>query len=106
MFGLDRAATRIVQIGALIVALIFLGLTLSYCHERGQARKARAEASVAQATGKALDRVAAETPVIRQEQAEKQNEAEKIEGADTRLPDGFGRSLERVRRGGKHNDPE
>jgi len=105
MFGLDKAATRIVQIGALIVALIFLGLTLSYCHERGQARKARAEASVAQATGKALDRVAAETPIIRQEQAEKQREVDSIEGSDTRLPDGYGKSLERVRRGDKPRHP-
>lgn len=95
-----------VALGTIVVALIFLGLTLSYCHERGQARKARAEASVSQATGKALDRVAAETPVIRQEQEEKQRNVDAIEGADQRLPDGFSAELERVRRGGgKHNDP-
>ena len=105
MFGLDNLGTRVVQIGAIVVALIFLGLTLSYCHERGQARKARADASVSQATGKALDRVAAETPVIRQEQEEKQRAVDEIQGADERLPDGFASELERVRRGsGKHND--
>ncbi len=96
---------RWVSLGCVVVVLIFAGLALSYCHERGQARKARAEASVAQATGKALDRVAAETPVIRQEQAEKQREVDSIEGSDTRLPDGYGKSLERVRRGGKSHHP-
>ena len=65
---------------------------------------ARNEAKVAGSVGKQLDRVAAETPVIRQEQEEKQREAAQIEGADTPLPAGFGPSLERVRRGGKHSD--
>lgn len=100
MFGLDRLATRAVQIGAVVVTLIFVGLTLAYCVERGNAHRAKSEASIARATGKALDRVAAETPVIRQEQAEKQSEADKIEGADTPLPAGYGDSLQRVRRGG------
>lgn len=65
---------------------------------------ARNEARVAESVGKQLDRVAEQTPVIRQEQEEKQREASQIEGADTPLPDNFGRNLERVRRGGKHSD--
>ena len=100
MFGLDRLRTRVIQIGAVIITLIFVGLTLAYCVERGNAHRAKSEASIARATGKALDRVAAETPVIRQEQAEKQRAFDEIEGADERLPDGFGADLERVRRGG------
>ena len=100
MLGLDRLATRAVQIGAVVVTLIFVGLTLAYCVERGNAHRAKSEASIARATGKALDRVAAETPVIRQEQAEKQRAVDEIEGANKRLPDGFAAELERVRRGG------
>ena len=100
MFGFDRLATRAVQIGAVVVTLIFVGLTLAYCVERGNAHRAKSEASIARATGKALDRVAAETPIIRQEQAEKQSEVDQIEGADTPLPDGFSAELERVWRGG------
>ncbi len=100
MFGLDRLGTRVIQIGAVVITLIFVGLTLAYCVERGNAHRAKSEASIARATGKALDRVAAETPVIRQDQAEKQRAVDEIEGADQRLPDGFGADLERVRRGG------
>lgn len=96
MFGLDNAGTRAIQIGAVIVVLIFMGVTLAWCAGRG----GRDDARVAAATGKALDKVAEQTPVIRQEQEEKQREVDQIEGSDTRLPDGYGKSLERVRRGG------
>lgn len=102
MLGLDRLATRAVQIGAVVVTLIFVGLTLAYCVERGNAHRAKSEASIARATGKALDRVAAETPVIRQEQQDKENAVENIDGADQPLPAGFGAELERVRRGNGH----
>lgn len=98
MFGFDRFGTRFVQIGAVIVVLIFMGVTLAWCVGRG----GRDDARIAAATGKALDKVAEQTPVIRQEQAEKQREVDQIEGSDTRLPDGYGKSLERVRRGGGH----
>jgi hypothetical protein len=100
MFGLDKASTRIVQIGAIVVALCFVLAVFTMCNKPS----ARNEARVSGSVGKQLDRVAAETPIIRQEQEEKQREADKIEGADTPLPAGFGRSLERVRRGGKHSD--
>ncbi len=94
MLGLDRTATRIVQIGALIVVLLFAGSVLTMCQARN-----RDDNRTQVATGKALDRVATETPVIRQDQAEKQREVDQIQGADTPLPDGFASQLERVRRG-------
>jgi hypothetical protein len=94
---------RIVYIAATIVVLIFAVLTLAWCAERDRARKARSDASIAVATGEALDKVASETPVIRQEQEEKQDAVKEIPGADDRLPDGFGRELERVRNGRADN---
>jgi hypothetical protein len=47
-----------------------------------------------------------ETATIRQEQVEKQDEVKKLNGAGLRLPDNFGRDLERVRRQrGEGDDP-
>ena len=88
---------RWVTPACVIIALIFVGLVLAWCAQgRSDTRDiARTEA----ATGKALDNVAAQTPIIRQEQEEKQADVDKIEGSDTRLPDGYGRRLECVRRG-------
>lgn len=88
----------------LAVVVVAAVLLLSWCADQDRLKKARAEATVGQATGKALDTVADQTPVIRQEQAEKQREVEKIEGADQRLPAGFGADLERVRRGRSPGD--
>jgi type VI protein secretion system component VasK len=91
---------------ALGVIVLVVLLTVSWCADRARLKTMRGEATVAAATGEALDTVAEQTPVIRQEQAEKQREVEKIEGADQRLPVGFGASLERVRRGnGSGDDP-
>ena len=90
-------------LAAVVVVVVLL---VSWCADRARLKTMRGEATVAAATGKALDTVAEQTPVIRQEQAEKQREVEKIEGADQRLPDNFGRNLERVRRGnGSGDDP-
>ena len=83
-----------VGLGVLIVVLCRAFAVLTMCNNRN-----RDDNRTQVATGKALDRVASETPVIRQEQAEKQREVDQIEGSDTRLPDGYGKSLERVRRG-------
>lgn len=92
-----------ITLGVIVLAIL---LTVSWCADRARLKTMRGEATVAAATGEALDTVAEQTPVIRQEQAEKQREVEKIEGADQRLPDNFGRNLERVRRGnGSGNDP-
>lgn len=95
MFGLSQAATRIVTIGAIIVLLCFAMAVFTMCRKPS----ARNEERVATSVGAQLDKVAAETPVIRQEQEEKQREVDQIEGADTPLPDGFSAELERVRRG-------
>lgn len=87
------------------VAVVVI-LLVSWCSDQARLKKMRAEATVGQATGKALDTVATETPVIRQEQEEKQREVDNIPGADDRLPDGFARDLERVRRGaGERRNP-
>ena len=95
MFGLSQAATRIVTIGAIIVLLCFALAVFTMCRKPS----ARNEERVATSVGTQLDKVAAKTPVIRQEQEEKQREVDQIEGADTPLPDGFSAELERVRRG-------
>jgi len=100
MFGLDKTATRIVQIVAIVVALCFCLAVFTMCNKPS----ARNEAKVAGSVGKQLDRIAAETPVIRQEQEEKQRAVDEIEGADQRLPDGFSAELERVRRGRERKD--
>ena len=89
-----------VALGVLIVILCLAMAVFTMINKPS----ARNEAKVAGSVGKQLDRVAAETPVIRDEQEEKQREAAQIEGADAPLPDNFGRDLERVRRGGKHSD--
>lgn len=90
-------------LAAVVVAAVLL---LSWCADRARLKTMRAEATVGQATGKALDTVATKTPVIRQEQEEKQREVDNIPGADDRLPDGFARDLERVRRGtGERRNP-
>ncbi len=90
-------------LGVVVVVLLMLLSWRGACTALDEARR---DARQAQATGKALDMVAEQTPVIRQEQAEKQREVDNIPGADDRLPDGFGRDLERVRRGaGKADDP-
>ena len=83
-----------VGLGVLIVVLCLAFAVLTMCNNRN-----RDNSRTQVATGKALERVASETPVIRQEHAEKQREVDQIEGSDTRLPDGYGKSLERVRRG-------
>ncbi len=84
-----------IALGVIVLAIL---LTVSWCADRARLKTMRGEATVAAATGEALDTVAEQTPVIRQEQAEKQREVEKLNGAGMRLPDNFGRDLERVRR--------
>lgn len=87
-------------LGVVIVVLCFAMAILTMINKPS----ARNEAKVAGSVGKQLDRVAAETPVIRQEQEEKQRAVDEIEGADQRLPDGFSAELERVRRGRERKD--
>lgn len=89
---------RAVLIFGIVVALV-VGLLSWRASCSGDER---AQRNTQVATGKALDKVAEQTPIIRQDQEEKQREVDQIPGADQRLPDGFGRDLERVRRGGRH----
>lgn len=84
---------------AAVVALIVLAVfVLGKCDSDN-----RRDQGVAVATGKALDKVAQETPAIRQDQQERQREVDQIEGSDQRLPDGYGAELERLRN--RERDP-
>lgn len=80
---------------ALLVLAIFI---LGRCSQNDRIAKQRHDLEVARATGKALDKVDAETPIIRNEQKEKEREVDQIPGSETRLPDGYGAELERVRK--------
>jgi hypothetical protein len=79
-------------LGCVVVVLCLAFAVLTMCQGRDRAGD-RTQA----ATGKALDKVATETPIIRQDQEEKQRAVDEIEGADTPLPDGFGADLQRLR---------
>jgi len=93
---------RWIVLGLCVAALCLLFALLTMCNGRNADRgRIQTEA----ATGRALDNVAHETPIIRQEQQEKQSEVDRIEGADERLPDGFASELERVRRGEQRRNP-
>lgn len=92
--------TRWAALIGVVLLLILTVVTLSWCNERDRLKQSRQEANVAAATGRALDKVAKETPAIRQDQEEKQRAVDNLEGSDQRLPDGYGRDLECVRRGG------
>jgi len=95
MLPTEPLARRVVSIMALVALLALFMVFVTMCTTRQH--YARQEAQTARATGKALDRVAEQTPVIRNEQKAKENEVAAIEGSDARLPDGFGAELQRVR---------
>lgn len=90
-----------IVLGVIVLAVL---LTVSWCADRARLKTMRGEATVAAATGEALDTVVTETAAIRQEQVEKQDEVKKLNGAGMRLPDNFGRDLERVRRQRSESD--
>jgi Flp pilus assembly protein TadB len=92
----SRFPLRTILIAAVIIMCLLA--VLSWRSACTSADKARREASIAAATGNALDNVAAKTPEIRADQKQKEDAVEKIDGADAPLPDGFASSLERVRR--------
>ena len=94
MFDIPEAIRRYVAPAVAIAVLCLCFALLTMCQGRDVDRgRIRTEA----ATGKALDTVTRETPIIRQDQEEKQRAADEIEGSDQRLPDGYGDSLQRVR---------
>jgi len=82
-------------IGAVALALALFG---AYKFQQARADRAEARLAPVVAAAKALDTVATQTPVIRQDQEEKQRAVDEIQGAGDRLPDGFGADLERVRK--------
>lgn len=84
------------------IGVIALVLTLwgAYSFQKARADRAVTEARQATVTSDALDKVATKTDQIRAETKEKESQVDQIEGSDTRLPDGYGRQLECVRRGG------
>lgn len=103
MFEVVRAIIRLfppkVWLGVGVVALI-LALWGAYSFQKARADRAVTEARQATVTSEALDKVATKTDQIRAETKEKQDAVNEIPGSDTRLPDGYGRQLECVRRGG------
>ena len=88
-------------IGAFIVIACLLFAVLTMCQG---SKTQHAKLQTENATGKALDRVTTKTETINMDTKAKQDEADKIEGAETRLPDGYGSALQRVR-DGKRNNP-
>lgn len=93
---------RTALIIALVAVLCFIMAVVTMCVQRDRIAGQKRDIQVAKTTGKALDAVTTKTETIRSEQKAKEDEVAKIEGADQRLPDGFGRDLERVRRGERH----
>lgn len=93
MLLLDPIARRVVGFLALVALLCFVLAGVAMC-SRAQVKR---DLDVAEEVGKQLDGVAKKTPEIRKEQKAKEDEVRKIEGADERLPDGFGANLERLR---------
>lgn len=94
--------SRTTMIIALIAVLCFVMAGVTMCVQRDRIAGQKRDIQVARDTGKALDTVTTKTETIRSEQGKKADEVSKIDGADQRLPDGFGADLERVRRGERH----
>lgn len=91
-----------VTIGVMISVACLLFAVLTMCQG---SKTQHAKLQTENATGRALDRVTTQTETINTDTKAKQNEADKIEGADTRLPDGYGARLECVRRGSECHNP-
>ena len=96
VIGIFRMLPLKAWIGIGVVALI-LALYGGYRYQAARADRAAAEARQATVTADALDTVATETAVINTDTQEKKRAVDEIQGSDTRLPDGYGRSLECVR---------
>lgn len=82
------------------VLVLIASLYGAWKWEKARADRYVSEARQATVTSDALDKVATKTDQIRVETKEKEAQVDQIEGSDTRLPDGYGRQLECVRRGG------
>lgn len=104
MIAVLRMFPAKVWLGVGAVAAV-LALYAGYRYQESRANRAIAEARQSNVTVGALDTVATKTTTINAETEEKSDAVEKIQGADTRLPDNFGRDLERVRRGERGSNP-
>ena len=93
---------RWITVGILIAVLCLVMAVFTTCKGRDAAID---RARTSDTTAGALDRVTMQTDEIRTEQEDKQNAVDEIQGSDDRLPDGYGRRLECVRRGVKCGDP-
>lgn len=82
---------------SIAVAVCLAGFWAALSYQTARADRAEAQGRQSRVVVDALDTVATQTPIIRSEQEEKQRAVDQIQGADQRLPDGFGRELERVR---------
>lgn len=94
------SARSLITIGAILVIACLLFAVLTMCQG---SKTQHAKLQTENATGKALDRVTTKTETINTDTKAKQDEADKIEGADTKLPDGYGSALQRVRDGKRQN---
>lgn len=79
------------------IAVFAMALFVAYSYQKDRADKAVDRAATATVQADALNTVATKTEDARSEQKEKQADVDKIEGSDTRLPDGWGVELQRVR---------
>lgn len=95
------SARSLITIGVIVVVACLLFAVLTMCQG---SKTQHAKLQTENATGKALDRVTTKTETINADAKAKQDEADKIEGADTKLPDGYGSALQRVR-DSKRNNP-
>lgn len=98
MIALIRFFPPKVWLGIGVLALIAI-LYGAWSWEKARADRAVTEARQANIKADVLDGVATKTDQIRVETQEKEAQVDQIEGSDTRLPDNFGRDLQRVRDG-------
>lgn len=98
MMALIRLFPLKVWLGIGVIALI-LALWGAYSFQKSRADRAVTEARQATVTSDALDKVATKTDQIRAETKEKEDAVNEIPGSETRLPDGWAESLQRVRDG-------
>lgn len=90
---------RQIKLALILIAVacfVLSGVTM--CAQRRTIDAQKRDIAVARETGKALDRVSAETDAIRKQQKAKEDEVEQIPGSDIRLPDGHGSALEQLRK--------
>lgn len=94
---LGRVPLKVWVAGAIAALIFTLALGLKLAVDRADRAEQRAQTETIKA--EVLDRAAAQTATIQKELKAREDEVDKIPGADAPLPPGFGADLERVRRG-------